>query len=278
MKNIIMAISMMIIALFYSEKGKAQITLEQVFDSTNIGFDFYITDIGNNNSKYVFIDTTANSFSLYNLDGSPFMINIATPDPIMPDYTVAYITNSLFDCDSTNIEYAFMSYQNYYKPFRILRTDGTVLLNADSSRGPVCYGCLAGTKEIVPIVNTQEGAKLFLFKYDTNYVRKTFVYGLCGTLPNSTSILDFTLFNSNVKLYPNPTEMTINIEVTLPNNITEFKLTIFDSQANILQNEILTYTNSKLTLDVSNLSNGMYYYSLTSKNKNYQTGKFILTK
>lgn len=264
--------------LLLSINGKAQITLEHVFDSTNMGLNFYITDIGNNNSKYVFIDTVANTFSLYNLDATPFLLNIATPDAIMPDYSIAYVSNSLFDCDSNNIEYAFMSYLNQNRPFRILRSDGTVLLQVDSARGPVCYGCIAGTKEIVPIVNTEEGAKLFLFKFDINSVRRTLVYGLCGTLPGPTSIFDFSLANSSVKLYPNPTAMRINFEITPPNNVDEFDFIIFDSQSNMLRKETIASTNTKFTVDVSHLSGGIYYYSLTSKNKSHLTGKFILSK
>jgi len=31
-------------------------------------------------------------------------------------------------------------------------------------------------------------------------------------------------------------------------------------------------------VDVSNFSNGIYYYSLASKSKIYQSGKFIISK
>jgi len=264
--------------LFIFHTGKAQITLEHVFDSTNIGFNFYITDIGNNNAKYVFIDTALNTFSLFNLDATPFLLNIATPDPIIPDYSIAYITNTLFDCDSTNIEYAFMSYLNPNLPFRILRTDGTVLLHVDSAQGPVCYGCVAGTKEIVPIVNTKEGAKLFLFNYDVNSIRRAFVYGLCGNLPVTINNFDFSIANSFVKLFPNPSSLTINFEIIPPTNDNDLDIIIFDSNAHELKRVIVTATNTKFTLDVSNFSSGVYYYSLTSKTRNYSKGKFSVMK
>ncbi|MBL7800985.1 MAG: T9SS type A sorting domain-containing protein [Chitinophagales bacterium] len=256
----------------------AQITLEHTFDSTAYGSDLYITDIGNNNSKFVFIDTATNSFSLYNLDANPFLLNIPTPDPILPDYTVAYITNSLFDCDSTTIEYAFMSYLTPNLPFRVLRSDGTVLLHVDSAQGPVCYGCIAGTKEIVPIVNTQEGAKLVLFKYNSSYIGKTLIYGLCGTLPTTNNIFNFSQDKLFVKVYPNPTAMSINFDVTLPDNQKEYEIIIFDSGGGKLKSEVINSSTKKFTLDVSNLTNGAYFYSLSNKTKNYQTGKFVITR
>jgi len=257
-----------------------QITLEHVYDSTSVGGNFYITDLGNNNSKYVFIDTTSNSFSIYNLDGSSYLLNISTPEPILPNFTVAYITSSLFDCDSTNIEYAFMSYQNAAKPFRVMRTDGTVLLHVDSALGPVCYGCVAGTKEIVPIVNTQEGAKLFLMQLNlTTYISKTLVYGLCGTLPNTTNIFDIpSLVNSNVKLYPNPTSESITFEMNLPNYLQNYELVIYDNNSKELLRNKIAQPNQSFSLNVKELNIGTYYYRLTSQQQYINSGKFIITK
>jgi hypothetical protein len=269
---------LIVLLLFPFFKSDAQIILEHTFDSTNVGLNFYITDLGNNNSKYVFIDELSNSFSLYNLDGTPFLLNISTPEPILPDYAIGYITNTLFDCDSTNIEYAFMSYLNKNKPFRILRSDGSLLLQVDSARGPVCYGCVAGTKEIVPIVNTQEGAKLLLFKSDTNGITKTLVYGLCGNLPITNSIVDFSPSSLYVKVYPNPSSLKINFDVTLPNNLIGFEFVVFDSNAKELIKESIQEENSKFTVDLTTYPNGVYYYKLISNTKLYQSGKFILTK
>lgn len=278
MKKVILILSIITLLSFKMTNG--QIVLEHVYDSTSVGGNFYITDLGNNNSKYVFIDTTSNSFSIYNLDGSAYLLNISTPEPILPDFTVAYITSSLFDCDSTNIEYAFMSYQNAAKPFRVMRTDGTVLLHVDSARGPVCYGCVAGTKEIVPIVNTQEGAKLFLMQLNwTTYIRKTLVYGLCGTLPNTTDIFDFPpLNNSSVKLYPNPTSESITFETNLPNNLQNFELIIYDNNSKELMRNKIAQPNQNFILNVKELNTGTYYYRLTSQQQSFNSGKFILTK
>ena len=88
---------------------KAQITLEQTY-SVPPGKTFYFTDLGNNNFKYFLIDYYNNYFSLYNLDHSPFMLNIVPGINLdSGKFTIGYITTSLFDCDSTNIEYAIMA-------------------------------------------------------------------------------------------------------------------------------------------------------------------------
>jgi len=70
--------------------------------------------------------------------------------------------------------------------------------------------------------------------------------------------------------------MTVNFEVLPPNNFDEFQIVIFDSEAKE-QKRIIGVTG-KYSLDVSDLSSGIYSYSLVSKNKIYYSGKFILTK
>src|SRR4051812_24434231 len=91
---------LLVLLLFVSTKGNAQVTLERSY--YNFHSNFYVTDLGNSDYKYVHVDSTG--FTLYNLDHS-FFLNVITPRPLFSGYQVAYITNSLFDCDTTNIEY-----------------------------------------------------------------------------------------------------------------------------------------------------------------------------
>jgi hypothetical protein len=72
--------------------------------------------------------------------------------------------------------------------------------------------------------------------------------------------------------------MSINFDVTLPDNQKEYEIIIFDSGGGKLKSEIINSSSKKFTLDVSNLANGSYFYSLSTKTKNYQTGKFVITK
>ena len=58
------------ILTFSVGKINAQITLEHTFDSTGVPY-FYCTNIDSNESKYVFMNSKTNSFSLYNMDMSP---------------------------------------------------------------------------------------------------------------------------------------------------------------------------------------------------------------
>ncbi len=147
---------------------KAQITLDYSNDTLAFGGSgFLCIDIGENESKYISINRNTNSFSLYNMDMSPFMTDIMIPvtDSIKDGFVVMYVTRTLFDCDSSNIEYVYSDPVTLYQPFRILRTDGTLLLYVDSARGPYGFGGgTGGSITVRPIKKTSDGTKLFLDK------------------------------------------------------------------------------------------------------------------
>ena len=120
-----------LILLFFSLfalAGKTQITLDNTVSSTLYGYLFYPAKISATETKYVFLDTVNDKFSLYNLDFTPFLTNISVPHPLRfgdPSntafYHVMYITRTLFDCDSATIEYMFSAQNAAWNPFWIMR-------------------------------------------------------------------------------------------------------------------------------------------------------------
>lgn len=258
---------------------KAQIILEHTLDSVTTGGQFYCTDLGNNDFKYVFLDSAINGFHLYNMDMTPFMtVHVPVAGNMVIDYTAIYITKTLFDCDSTNIEYAYEApYSGLNKPFYIFRTDGTMLLQVDSANGPYGFGGYGGSLDIRPIINTSDGTKLFLQKSNTQFGSGLQIYSLCGTPPEG--MYDFSEHNKSfVKFFPNPTNNELNFEIIPPNNQEEFQLVIYDAYAKEQKRQSLALSQNKYSLDVSTLSSGTYFYSLVSKRRSYQSGKLIITK
>ena len=256
---------------------EAQITLDTIIPKRQIGigYDFKIVQISKHESKYYFGDTVTNTFSLYNMDFTPFILNIAVPEPFDLNhglYQVLYISRTLFDCDSTNIEYAYYSPQSITKSFYIMRTDGTQLFKKDSVTGPYLIGAALGlTDYIRPIVNTSEGTKLFLMN------KVFYIYSLCGTLPTE-NINFYDYDNGFVKTFPNPSSEIINFEINLPDNFSEYELAILDCNAKQLFKEKIIPQKTNYLFDFQNFNSGIYYYSLYSKNKIVQTGKIIINK
>jgi hypothetical protein len=267
MKKIL--VGLLFISTFNSN---AQVTLEHAYPFHNK--QFYVTDIGNNDYKYVIVDSSG--FSVYNLDHTPYLINFVPPVPIFQApsyYTIAYLTKSLFDCDSTNLEYAIAAPQgsgNFY----IYRTDGTLIFERDTVTGPYCTGCNDGSIWTRPIFNTPDGAKLLLF--EPGYQDSIYVYSLCGVLP--TAIGEISLDNSYVQIFPNPSSGVINFQINQPNNQDEFKLTIYNSSFQKVVETNIIGKYFQLDIKQKSLAADTYLFELRTGYKVFQTGKFIITK
>lgn len=252
----------------------AQVTLEDSYFTSQAQSprEFYLTNIGNDNYKYVLYDTA--KISLYNLDHSPYLLNYVSPVQLLTSpqyYRPAYITTTLFDCDSTTLEFVIASDQNSNASFLIYRTDGTLLFSRDSVLGPYCYGCNVGSVIKQPIKNTSQGAKLFLFNVDS-----TWVYSLCGSLP--VNVPEISIDESYVKVYPNPSDGMINFQIKSPSNTEKFTLTIYDSSFQVIDEKIVTDSNFQLNLKARPYSAGTYLFDLRTDRKVIQTGKFVITR
>jgi hypothetical protein len=266
-------------------KGKAQITLDTIVHPWNlIGYDFYHVQISNNETKFYFEDSLNNTFSLYNMDFTPFLLNVAVPEPYSPSvkgYEVIYLSRALFDCDTTNIEYAYAAQGGNpnNRTFYIMRTDGTQLFRLDSAIAPYLLGTLNGSQDVRPIINTSDGAKLFLY-YPQN-TNNLHIYSLCGILPEPLDVFDFSngrLNSPMVKVFPNPSATTLTFQISLPDNMKEYELVIINENAVEKRREKINPGLSNCVIDVGDFNSGTYYYSLCTKTNAHQSGKFIITK
>jgi len=238
-----------------------------------------LKDIGNNDYKYIYTDYSTNELKIFNIDHSPFL-TILLPVPMIneQEYVVGYVTKSLFDCDTTMIEYALMPV-NWRKTLYINRQDGTVLFSQDSTVATYCIGCFSGSHDIRPIVNTPYGAKMFLAKNDSNgFQMNVDVFSLCGSLPMEA---DLVIDDSEVlTVYPNPAhESQIYFKLSKfnnSNNSSKSKLEVFNSMGSLLQSIEKNDNNDLFIFDGSLYNSGVYTYRLVSNNNILQSGKFII--
>jgi hypothetical protein len=263
---------------------KGQITLDTIKHTIvgGLGYDFKTVQISNTETKYFQADTITNTFNLYNMDWTPFITNVAVPIPFSYSsyfYQCLYITRTLFDCDSTNIEYLYTSPLGAAdRQIFVMRTDGTQLFQIDSAFCEYCFGdCLGGESWVKPIVNSSSGARLFVLRTFQPWTGDIYIYDLCGEVP--TSMEEFTSVNNSfVKVFPNPTSGSMTFEINPPDNAKEYELIILDNESRVLKRKQIGIGEYKFTIDLKDFSSGNYIYSLCTKDKSYQSGKFIITK
>jgi len=256
--------------LFIYFEGYSQIKVDFQTSLVNL------TPIKLSNTETKYLDqpgywTTQNHFTLYNLDGSPYKtIQMPPkPDPSALIEIVDFITNSLFDNDSSNIEYLV-----HYDPcdsllsgapwrVKIIREDGTVLLDE-------AYASYSGLQ----IYNTEQGVKLMLPYYtDNSILYKKIVFSLPGKLPSG---VEKNYLNETIKpsLYPNPNSGTffINVNSKLGESAT---IDLYSITGKLLRSY---KSDSKIIqINESGLSNGVYIIN-TQTNQGFQRTKMIIQK
>ena len=272
---------LLVFLLLLTQTINAQINFEHSYpgpSSSSFARPIVINMGGSDGFKYMYVDYQTNQLKLSNLDHSNYAtINIPTTLINDAENSIGYVTFSLFDCDTNMFEYAILP-SNTSHSFYIYRQDGTKLFEKANSIGPYCVGCYSGAYDQRPIFNTPTGAKLFLLTPDSlGVLSTTDVYSLCGTLPIGTRISDISE-TAHIKAFPNPTGGIINFEITAPNNYQEFELVVFDSQGNVHKRENIHPGQGVYLINLSDLSDGVYIYSLMCMDKLKESGRFILSR
>jgi hypothetical protein len=269
---------LIIISITITSNAIAQINLEHiVYPQSGIGDDFYLAQISDTETKYVLCDTNSNTFSLFNMDFSPFLLNVSVPEPFSNfTFQAIYISRSLFDCDTSNIEYVYESPTNNTKTFRIVRTDGTILFQKDSANGPFCLGSCLGFSDIIrPIRNTSNGTKLFL-RSGVSGQSAILIYSLCGSLSNE--VFSFQIQDQKIlNIFPNPSNNIISFQFQILDNVIDYELVIYNYESKEIKRIKISKKQNRYDLDVTNFKSGFYFYSLIGESKSYQSGKFIIS-
>jgi hypothetical protein len=274
-----------ILFLTLALKSSGQVTLENIYlNSISVPSFLMFAQLDSVTYKYILFDHLNSQFTIYNLDHSIYL-NVLIPITYVAgssQYQIAYVTKSLFDCDTSNIEYALSFLGNggptsYPKHFYVYRTDGTQLTDIDSC----CFmnysdGWKYGPLYNRPIVRTPVGSKLILRCLDGG----TRVYSVCGNLPSSCDD-DLSLLVEGSperhilgNAFPNPTHNQITIPFSLPDNEKNGIIKIYDINGMEIKTFRVDRNFNSIVLSTSELSSGTYYYQLqTSKGK--ETKKVI---
>jgi hypothetical protein len=227
-------------------------------------------------NKFVEKNDSLNLLTLYNSDFSVYKtINLPViPDAHFYNRWIHYLTENLFDTDTTDLEY-LLYYQdtNLLPHVRIYDESGSLLFQRDSASSYPNFG------------NMRTGVHPYSSEID--YIDSTFylrlftptgteIYQLPGVIPcfdpcsNSNAGLSTGLKdNVNMPFFylsdpvPNPATNETEINYNLPPKVQSGLIIIYDQQGSRFK-EIPVYPSvNKISISMDDFRTGVYYYSIS---------------
>ena len=90
-------------------------------------------------------------------------------------------------------------------------------------------------------------------------------------------IVDQLMSNAFISdLYPNPATSFVTINYDLPQEVTNASVRIINILGSVVKTETLNKNATSLRMDISDLTNGVYFYSIVINNEVYKTKKLIV--
>jgi hypothetical protein len=77
-------------------------------------------------------------------------------------------------------------------------------------------------------------------------------------------------------LYPNPAATTVNLDFDLPSSVRSAGISIFNMMGAVVRESAVYHGTNKLSMDVSGLESGIYFYTILINGDVYRTEKFII--
>lgn len=78
------------------------------------------------------------------------------------------------------------------------------------------------------------------------------------------------------ELYPNPSSFVVNIDYRLTPQVTQASLRVTNLLGATIRNEEIQKSSNTIQLDISDLTKGVYFYSVIINNEVYKTKKLIV--
>lgn len=228
-----------------------QIQLEKTYN-----FSGTLTEIDEGEFKYFVMDVPLKQCRIYNEDHSLYKtINLQVPSEyFLTD--IKFLSRKIFNEDE-NIELLYTynkvnlinSEYVYTYGMKVINELGTVLLNLTDG----------GFAELKTGSN---GTKLLAYRYiwyDSYYLVYTNIYALGGTSGSASSLLQPSL-----KIYPNPAEETLQIELTGSSMLSGGNITINDISGRQVFNQPLHPGTGQLSIGTGKLAPGTYILNMVS--------------
>lgn len=240
-------------ALFSTIFCSAQATLEHSYTSDALYYsgDTYSFSTQNGLHFYTY-DSGSNSLKIYT-EAHALYKNVTLPNNGVTVTSIVCLTDKLFNNDNL-IEFITITFlnNNTYK-MTLINENGVVLQEF-------------GARNTAKIIKNSSGNYKLVTSGTNQQNLDVDVYALSGTLSTEQ-------FNQLSKLglltYPNPADNILNISNSVDSGEAA-KLEIFSMNGSkILEKNVIGNSEKTVSVDISDLSNGMYIYKINGKQNKF---------
>lgn len=212
-------------------------------------------------------------FQVYNMDYTLYA-DVEYPTE-MPNTWLTYVSRSLVDCDTTQLEF----FLNGPQGVMILREDGTALLELEEYHFSHS-GLLSMEGTMAPIVSDEAGSYVILDQTGVDTLR---LYQLCGQVPQAlarnsdgsvvSGIMPPTEKGS-LRVFPNPGSDRIQLDYDLQGNSTG-RVFLYNTAGTLVYENRLGAAFDHIYIDISRLASGTYIAKIATNDGLILTEKFV---
>lgn len=251
------SIYLSVILSFISISSFSQ-TFEHQFDMS-LGRIFQVSE---NEYIYAVVDNDQQELFIYSMDYNLLKIINLFHDSLTYYFEILNVSKNLFNSDDNfEVCYTWWSSTSINSNGLIVSNDvGNNLLSEDSASGANFFNTNIGSKMVVS----------YLFG-----IKKVKVYNLYGTVLSSGKNLTA---NSAGEIYPNPASIKINIHLPTQNKEQNLVLSIYSSENKLVNNINVLPDQNVISINVENLSPGVYFYNIHNSSYSTPINKFIVNR
>lgn len=271
----------LVLLLIATRTSHAQITYEQTYpNGSQFAGNLHPVQLTGVGYVYCLYDIAQLQIRLYNLNHSLYTtINIPALPANAASIRISYVSNTLFDMNSTNMEYIIQytaPVTNNSNRVCVYRDNGTLLFQKDSVfLDPAYY-----TETPSAIFSTPSGTKMIL----SSQFGPAYVYALAGTLPcyacSPTPPLsdgpDGENPHRSALPFPNPSSETTTVPYQLPEGEHSGWLVVYDQLGQEVKRFQVTDQFDSLLVGTADLAVGTYNYRIEANGKTVQGRQLIV--
>ena len=95
---------------------------------------------------------------------------------------------------------------------------------------------------------------------------------------DDVSVNDYTDNKIFSNAYPNPAKNMVSFDYNMPNDVQTASIAIYNMMGQEVLKQDLNIGGSRLDVNVSDLTDGVYFYSLIVNNQAVKTNKLVVSK